>query len=559
MGAPEGLARNTTPLVDIAHDLRRVSHRRDARVLLVIDQFEELLGREQTANAASRLLELLRASIESDKSPLMVLSTMRSDFLGLFQRKAALQGVDFESLSLGPMRIEAMRRVIEMPVKLAAIELESGLADRLLEDTEAADALPLLSFTLWVLCRDRRDDGKLEVSEYEKLGGLQRTITREADAVLASASREHKEDDLRKALLQMARLSEDGSYARLPGSWDNAEIRRVVSIRETLVERRILVSRMDGDMRIVEVAHEAQVGLLAEFVRAGWRRRRRQRATLAATTVAVIAVLVGFLVYAPVQADRATKEKGRALDLARVSIAGEWLQTDPTKAALVLLEVEDPANTRFASRRLSMALNRGLVGAEYRHAGPVHSVAISIDGSRILTRFTLQHGCGVRDAWSSAGGSLAVTSSCGDGFKSACDPKVMVWDVRTGREHTTMGVEGAEPVGFSRNGKLMFSAHNRRGKFGVQWMHAETLVQVWDVDTGEERFPEPLRSDDPLITTSGNTALIWSVSGELLQSAIAAATTVCLKPEFRRQNLGESATEARRKYEACERKHGRER
>ena len=47
--------------------------------------------------------------------------------------------------------------------------------------------------------------------------------------------------------------------------------------------------------------------------------------------------------------------------------------------------------------------------------------------------------------------------------------------------------------------------------------------------------------------------------GRVLQSTIAAATTVCLKPEFRRQNLGESATEARRKYEACERKHGRER
>jgi WD40 repeat protein len=101
-------------------------------------------------------------------------------------------------------------------------------------------------------------------------------------------------------------------------------------------------------------------------------------------------------------------------------------------------------------------------------------------------------------------------------------------------------------------------------------MHAETLVQVWDTDTGEERFPEPLRSDEPLrtaafspdgkflVTTSGNTALMWAVSGELLQSAIAAATTVCLRPEFRWQNLGESAAEAREKYQACERKHGRE-
>ena len=44
--------------------------------------------------------------------------------------------------------------------------------------------------------------------------------------------------------------------------------------------------------------------------------------------------------------------------MARVAIAGEWLQKDPTSGALVLLEVADPANTRFAPRRLSEALNR---------------------------------------------------------------------------------------------------------------------------------------------------------------------------------------------------------
>jgi hypothetical protein len=55
----------------------------------------------------------------------------------------------------------------------------------------------------------------------------------------------------------MARLSEDGSDARLPVSWDNAEIRRVESLLEKLVERRVLVSRMEGDTRMVEVAHEA--------------------------------------------------------------------------------------------------------------------------------------------------------------------------------------------------------------------------------------------------------------------------------------------------------------
>ena len=83
----------------------------------------------------SSFLALLRASIEAEHSPITVLCTMRSDFLGLFQHHPTLQGVDFESLSLGPMRVDSMRSVITMPARLAAIEIEDGLVDRLIADT----------------------------------------------------------------------------------------------------------------------------------------------------------------------------------------------------------------------------------------------------------------------------------------------------------------------------------------------------------------------------------------------------------------------------------------
>ena len=541
-------------LLDAALDLRRLSQRRNARVLIVIDQFEELLGHQKTDDQVSGFLTLLRASIEAEHSPITVLCTMRSDFLGLFQHHPALQGIDFENLSLGPMRVDSMRSVITMPARLAAIEIEDGLVDRLIADTATPDALPLLSFTLWVMCRDRGEDERLEVAAYEKLGGLQGTITREADAVLAAAAREQKQDDLRRALLQMARLGDDGNYTRRPVDWDSVDIQRVHELLTTLVDRRVLVTRLDGDRRIIEVAHEAlfrawaplkawlenarselllrqqiehdamawrdsgrtpdalwrgarllqahdvigqdrapagNTDLSADFVRAGMRRRRRVRAASAAVVVAIMVVIAAFGTYALIQADRARKEQARTLDIARVAIAGEWMPRDPTSGALVLLEVADPVQTRFAARRLSEALTRPIVRLTLNQGAPVQSVALSPTGR------------------------LALTTS----HRAA-----VVWDLQTARVVRTLPFpDGIIDAVFDPTGRFILT---RAGQLTDHWAFPDrpgTTARVWETDSGSPRFTvsheEPLRavvfSSDGrwLVTTSDDdTAQLWDVA-----------------------------------------------
>ena len=247
-----------TVLTDFAFQLRRFSEEgQNAKILLIVDQFEELLGHEDESHPANSFLKLLCASTQLEHNPMMVLGTMRSDFLGAFQRNAVLRDIDFESLSLGSMKPEGMRKVIEEPAKLGAIELESGLADRLLQDTETPDALPLLSFTLWKLWHSYRNDGKLEINEYEHLGGLHGAIASEADMILAEARRKGQEKELRKAFLKMARLSEDGNYARKPVSWDADEICEVAAIMDKFIKSRLLFTRGEGENRTLEVAHEA--------------------------------------------------------------------------------------------------------------------------------------------------------------------------------------------------------------------------------------------------------------------------------------------------------------
>jgi hypothetical protein len=93
-------------------------------------------------------------------------------------------------------------------------------------------------------------------------------------------------------------------------------------------------------------------------------------------------------------------------------------------------------------------------------------------------------------------------------------------------------------------------------------------VRVWDTDTGEQRFADLpgaalfnviiASPDGSRIATAANDKLtVWAVGGDLLKRALEASTTVCLPQAFRRQNLGESATDAARAFEACEGRRGR--
>ncbi len=57
--------------------------------------------------------------------------------------------------------------------------------------------------------------------------------------------------------------------------------------------------------------------------------------------------------------------------------------------------------------------------------------------------------------------------------------------------------------------------------------------------------------------STDGTARVWAYTAVGLQQAIASMTGACLESGFRENYLAESAAQARRGYEQCERRHGR--
>jgi WD40 repeat protein len=256
------------PLVEMALDLLVLWKRPNARVLFVVDQFDELLGYPRD-HRTTKFLGLLRNAADRRGSPLVVVGTMRSDFLIGFQTSPALLDLHYQSLSVGPLSTDDITQVIERPAALAGLDMEPGLSALVVADTEAEDALPLMAFTLRELYEKYGSTGRLTVAQYrDGLGGLNATVAKVADEVIES---EHLDgdrlDQLRQALLAMVRLTEDGRWARRVARWEELPD-TIHPVLERFVDARLLVSSSDGGSRTLEVAHETLFrswGLLA-----GW-------------------------------------------------------------------------------------------------------------------------------------------------------------------------------------------------------------------------------------------------------------------------------------------------
>ncbi|MGR9088228.1 MAG: nSTAND1 domain-containing NTPase, partial [Gammaproteobacteria bacterium] len=228
----------------------------DATPVLFIDQLEELLDK-QLSQSADRFLKQLTDWLRSRNSRALAVATLRSDYLGEFQQHPAFRDIDFEKLTLGPLSRAGFEKVIEEPAKLVGLELEPGLVRTMLEATETGDALPLLAFTLGELWERHGGDGRLTVSEYRELGGLEGSVALAAEAVLnAEATTEEQRENLKNAFIPLVRMDHQKRYVRRLVRWSTID-RRFHAVLERFVAKRLLVSKSENGDRVLEVAHEA--------------------------------------------------------------------------------------------------------------------------------------------------------------------------------------------------------------------------------------------------------------------------------------------------------------
>jgi WD40 repeat protein len=227
---------------------------RARRLLLVVDQFEELITLASPEQRA-RFVQLLRPALGG---PLQVVAPLRSEFLDQLLLDSGLAVLSTHTYTLRPLHREALRTVIESPAQLAGIAVHKDLVAQLVTDTDSGEALPLLAFTLARLAEGVTRGGQLSFQRYKELGGVQGALARQADEALteAIAASGRRREEVIAGLLRLVTVDEQGRPTRWRVS-RNKLPKPVIRELNAFAQRRLVTTDTDNDSVVVGVVHEA--------------------------------------------------------------------------------------------------------------------------------------------------------------------------------------------------------------------------------------------------------------------------------------------------------------
>ncbi|MBV9707476.1 MAG: helix-turn-helix domain-containing protein [Chloroflexi bacterium] len=254
------------------------------RVVLFIDQFEELFTQTSDEQERQRFIDLLVTAITEPRGALVVLLSLRADFYDQLTRYPALAALiqQHHRLVLS-MTIRDLRAVIEGPASQPDVQLtfeENLVGDLLFDSYDQVGALPLLEFTLDQLFQ-QRSDHRLTMQSYREMGGVKGALAKHAEATYASLPSEEHRQLTRSLFLRLIDpgLSEQDTTRRraslselsLPNSIQTSMLRQVV---DAFVAARLLTTNHLGGITTIEVSHEA---LIREWARLStWLREARE-------------------------------------------------------------------------------------------------------------------------------------------------------------------------------------------------------------------------------------------------------------------------------------------
>lgn len=240
----------------IRASLMSAKYGRNARLLLIIDQFEEVFTLCQGLQAERDRLSFFHSLITALRELndcFSVVVVLRADFFGKYSLYNGLaKQIEQHLITVTPLTYQQIKDSIVKPAEKAGIICEPNLIYNILLDVVGAPGeLPLLQYTLLELWQRRQHDpnggaAHLTLDAYNELGGVRGTLQKRANDLFYSLTPEEQRVAKRIfiALTQIGDGTEDTrrriSKAELISPWFPAEV--VERVLEKLVAAKLVVT-----------------------------------------------------------------------------------------------------------------------------------------------------------------------------------------------------------------------------------------------------------------------------------------------------------------------------
>jgi hypothetical protein len=244
------------------------------RLVLVVDQFEELFTAREGADAGAvertAFVTALHAAATVPAGagrvpPALVVVAVRADYLGHLIADPPLKAaLDAGPFTVGPMSEAELRLAVTGPAAEAGLVVEPAVVEAVITELrgEAGGALgsgvlPLMSQAM-AATWEHREGNELTLRGYRRAGGVADAVNRDAQAAYDALTGPQK-DAARLVFTQLTVITADGQFARrrcrsadlsTPGTQMAADIDTVIGVFSA---RRLLVLGHDS----VEISHDA--------------------------------------------------------------------------------------------------------------------------------------------------------------------------------------------------------------------------------------------------------------------------------------------------------------
>jgi serine/threonine protein kinase len=247
--------------------LRARARREHTRILLFVDQFEELYTLVPDHAERLAFTSCLAGVADDPTAPLRVALSLRADFLDRVSEDPALlaevtQGLFF----LPPPNRDGLRDALVAPAEMAGYRFENNvMVEEMLTHLETTPgALPLLQFAaskLW----ESRDQARRVLTQhsYVAMGGIGGALASHADAVLAELPSQ-QQLLARGVLLRLVTPERTRAIVSLSELQEvSREMNEVQRLVDQLVHARLLVVQQSADGNAagstVELVHESLI------------------------------------------------------------------------------------------------------------------------------------------------------------------------------------------------------------------------------------------------------------------------------------------------------------